>query len=137
MKRYINLSMAPGNMAENEAGYWCKYSEVKDLEKQNTENERIINSLYMGSSDSKVLKELKTVESCGSYPGCNKGYKGQCCCECMYQLALTKHPLNETYKGSIKDKTGLYVCIVMHNETHTGIIFDRKHGSCEMWRKRK
>ena len=68
MKRYVNLSMAPVNMAENEAGEWVQYSEVKDLEEQNTENERIINSLYNGSSDSKVLKELKTVESCESYP---------------------------------------------------------------------
>jgi len=68
MKRYINLSMAPGNMAENEAGEWVKYSDVKKLEEQNTENERIINSLYMGASKSKVLEELKTIESCGNYP---------------------------------------------------------------------
>ena len=71
MKRYINLSMAPVNMAENESGYWCKYSDVKDLEEQNTENERIINSLY-GSSDSKILEELKTVESDDAFKG---GYK--------------------------------------------------------------
>ena len=69
---------------------------------------------------------------------CNQGYKGQCCCECLYQLALTKHPWNkEPYKGSIKENTGLYICISMHNETNTGVISDRKHGSCEMWRGKK
>ena len=37
MKRYINLSMSPANMAENEAGEWVEYSDVKELEKQNKE----------------------------------------------------------------------------------------------------
>ena len=98
MKRYINLSMSPGNMAENEAGEWVQYSDFKEeynklsmvieensygydelklkydkLEEQNTENERIINSLY-GSSDSKILEELKTVESDDAFKG---GYKSR------------------------------------------------------------
>ena len=70
---------------------------------------------------------------------CDKGYKGQCCCGCIHQIALTKHPWNkEPHKGSIMDKTGLYACTVTHytDKTYEGIISDREHGACELWRGR-
>jgi len=70
---------------------------------------------------------------------CDKGYKGQCCCECIHYLALTKHPWNkEPFKGSVLEESGLYACIVFHytDKDYTGMISDRKHGSCELWKER-
>ena len=76
MKRYINLSMSPGNMAENKAGEWMKYldhmvevqkwrdrndsqeakiadlyTEMMAIREQKEENEKIINGLYLGTTE--------------------------------------------------------------------------------------
>jgi len=55
------------------------------------------------------------------------------CNGCVHRTELFKHPSNRgTFKGSIKDKTGLYACTVFGNRT--GIIFDQKDpGGCEMY----
>ena len=71
---------------------------------------------------------------------CDKGYKGMCCCECIHYLTLTKHPWNKNpFKGSILEGSGLHACTVMHytDKNYTGMISDRKHGSCELWKSRK
>ena len=67
---------------------------------------------------------------------CDKGYQGSCCCNCANQVILCKHPWNKPpYKGSIMDETGLYACIVFGiiDNNKKAVIFDRKHGMCEVW----
>ena len=66
-----------------------------------------------------------------------KGYKGDCCCNCQYQTTLFKHPWNKgKLKGSMKEVSGLYSCNViflMGNKHGGAVLFDRKHGMCEMY----
>lgn len=70
--------------------------------------------------------------------GCDKGWKdGSCCCNCINQLKLNRHPLNETIgNGSIMDTFG-YVCLAPEfqekKEKRFGIFFEKEHGFCEMY----
>ena len=61
---------------------------------------------------------------------CDKKY---CCCKCKHQRELNKHPLNtnKDIKGSILESTGYYACLCP--ELEVDIIFDKKHGECEMF----
>jgi hypothetical protein len=58
----------------------------------------------------------------------------ECCCICKNQIELFKHPWNKINKGSVTDSTNMYVCIVEHNidKTNKGILFEKKHSSCEL-----
>ena len=72
---------------------------------------------------------------------------GSCCCNCVYQCSIKKHPWNkdESFKGSIRDSVG-YGCAVFFVEHQIfrsegmqaagdlgSVQFsDRKHGMCEM-----
>lgn len=61
-------------------------------------------------------------------------HTAECCCVCKNQIELFKHPLNEKIKGSINESTGIYGCILLYNmdNVQKGILFEQKHGSCEM-----
>jgi hypothetical protein len=57
------------------------------------------------------------------------------CKGCIHLVELFKHPSNSNvFQGSIKDKTGLYACLIFHRIENKGaIIFDQKDpGGCEM-----
>ena len=55
---------------------------------------------------------------------CDKGYEGDCCCECHYHLEV---------EGLLP---GGYVCIVtwVLTEGYTAIYDSQKHGCCELHR---
>lgn len=64
---------------------------------------------------------------------CDKGYKGDCCCECEYQLKIYicdcgKCPI---VKG--------YICTLYHNLDHNYLCryYPQKHGACECFILRK
>mgnify|MGYP006300938833 CR=1 FL=1 len=75
---------------------------------------------------------------------CEHGYKGDCCCNCKYQLKLMCHPLNgdnkafgfledkmKFGKGRISEQCG-WVCLnpeICNNGS--AIFFDNEHGMCE------
>lgn len=63
---------------------------------------------------------------------CDKGYKGDCCCNCDNQIELFRHPGNKypRYEGSILNSCDLFVCMAFGK--HKGVIFEDKHGCCEM-----
>ena len=70
-------------------------------------------------------------------PKCDKGWHtGECCCNCRYQIELFKHPGNKTYKGSIMESTGMYVCIggLDLGGSQKGTLFEDKHGYCELYK---
>lgn len=71
---------------------------------------------------------------------CDKGRPdGSCCCNCIYQIELFKHPWNKLHKGSVLESTGLYACIAPLDDTHInrGVIFEFKHSYCEVHTRRK
>jgi len=61
--------------------------------------------------------------------------KTQCCCNCKNQIELYKHPCNKINKGSIMETTNTYACIVQFDcdKKYKGIIFEQKHGECELY----
>lgn len=64
---------------------------------------------------------------------CEHGYKGRCCCNCVNQATLYKHPWNNIpeAKGRISEVFG-YACMsVIHEKTQNGIFFTSQHGCCE------
>ena len=65
---------------------------------------------------------------------CDKGYKGDCCCNCNNQIELFKHPCNKVHKGSVLESTGMYACITILDEKdkYKGILDESNHGMCEM-----
>jgi hypothetical protein len=66
---------------------------------------------------------------------CAEGWHdGSCCCNCKNQIELFKHPCNKVNKGSIMESTEMYACIVQFDcdKEYKGIIFEKKHGMCEM-----
>ncbi len=85
---------------------------------------------------------------------CNEpgSHQGDCCCNCVYQCEITKHPWNEEelLKGRISEHVS-YGCasfFAQHSimgfegvqkETSIGkvIAMDRKHGMCEEHTARK
>lgn len=68
---------------------------------------------------------------------CEQGYKGDCCCNCRFQVKINKHPINPDYaKGSISETFG-YGCEVFRllkdGSNDNQIIFSENiHGMCEM-----
>ena len=59
----------------------------------------------------------------------------QCCHNCKFLIELFKHPFNKIYNGAISESTALFACIEP-NATESGkdgVIFEDKHGMCEMW----
>jgi len=80
---------------------------------------------------------------------CDRGWRGDCCCNCKNLLKIVKHPWNKgEAKGSINETYG-YGCAVfsmstvnvdlLHqsvenpNETSRSIVFfENSHGFCEM-----
>lgn len=73
---------------------------------------------------------------------CKKSYRGECCCNCQHQIILLKHPWNNgELKGNMDEETGLYACNVLFTgvleKSQKAILFDRKHGECEMYIRKK
>ena len=84
---------------------------------------------------------------------CNKGYKGDCCCNCQYQCQIQGHPHNKTpeYRKPTTGDSMAYGCTVffvghqlnkepgIQHEGDLGIvtIFESGHGICEMHQPRK
>ena len=64
---------------------------------------------------------------------CDKGFEGMCCCNCIHQVKIMKHPLNKgEAKGSILDTFG-YGCNALGD-----ILFnDRGHGMCEEYESKE
>lgn len=75
---------------------------------------------------------------------CMKGWndiqyntEGRCCCNCVHQRPLVKHPWNKDpeYKGSLNEGvsdfegTQIFVCLV---DTDRAMSSDREHSMCEM-----
>lgn len=75
--------------------------------------------------------------------GCQYGWHdGSCCCNCINQKKLMKHPMNRVLgKGNISDQMG-YVCVVEleDNESNKGnaVFHDylNEHGMCELYCKK-
>lgn len=71
---------------------------------------------------------------------CHLGWPktGECCCNCKHQLELFKHPWNIINKGSVRESTKMYACIVEHllQDNYNAIIFEKKHGFCELYMPR-
>ncbi len=61
---------------------------------------------------------------------------GKCCCNCINQLELYKHPSNKLkrFKGAINETTKLFACKVPFEleNGYGAIVFDKKHSICEM-----
>lgn len=66
------------------------------------------------------------------------GGNGSCCCNCKFQLELSKHPWNKINKGNVTESSDMYACIAQHyiEEKYKGTIFEEKHGMCEFHEKR-
>lgn len=62
-------------------------------------------------------------------------HDGQCCCNCANQIELFKHPWNTQFNGAISESTGIYACVVRLDcdGERKGIIFEKKHGYCELY----
>jgi hypothetical protein len=72
---------------------------------------------------------------------CEHGWHdGSCCCNCIHQLKLMKHPWNKEFgKGSIMESCG-WVCTQTFEDGSNrgmGIYFDFEHGMCEMHHRKK
>jgi len=69
---------------------------------------------------------------------CDKGYKGDCCCNCKFQVKINKHPINPDFaKGSITETFG-YGCeafrFLNDGSNDNQIIFSASiHGFCELY----
>ena len=71
---------------------------------------------------------------------CEKGWHtGECCCNCKNQIELFKHPWNKVNNGAISESTGMYACIAMYNmdQEQKAILFESKHGFCELYVSKK
>ena len=68
----------------------------------------------------------------------NKCKNKKCCCNCDYQLTLTKHPENKSFgKGSISEGCG-WACLALFGENNYRAVFgDTEHSSCEMYKRRE
>ena len=70
---------------------------------------------------------------------CKHGIDGDCCCNCNNQTTLYKIPTNTgKYYGQMSEETGLYSCDVIFlesDEENRAILFDHKHGMCEMYER--
>lgn len=73
---------------------------------------------------------------------CDRGWHdGSCCCNCINQIELFKHPWNIKYRGKTSETTNLFVCkphqIEEFSEKRKGILMENNHGFCELWKSRK
>lgn len=90
---------------------------------------KITNVLKIMNIDKTLSKQLPQ--------DCDKGYKGNCCCNCKFQVKINKHPINPDFaKGSIEETFG-YGCEVFRffedGSNDNQIIFSKSiHGICEM-----
>ena len=62
-------------------------------------------------------------------------WRGRCCCNCVYQMQVMKHPWNSgESSGRITEQFG-WLCAVPDMLTQNGvrqaIFFQREHGMCE------
>ena len=80
---------------------------------------------------------------------CNEqgSYKGQCCCNCLYQAKVVGHPWNQIYK---RDNIN-HACTIFHthhqihgdkgwqtpNEIGIIVLHEFEHGMCECWISRE
>lgn len=62
--------------------------------------------------------------------------EGRCCCNCIYQRPLAKHPWNDgVFKGSCSEQVEtpegdlMWVCLV---NTDEAMSMSREHSMCEM-----
>jgi hypothetical protein len=68
---------------------------------------------------------------------CDKGYRGDCCCNCKRQVKINCHPKNvKIGKGSISETFG-WGCECSRGMTDGSddnqiIFMDTPHGMCEM-----
>ena len=66
---------------------------------------------------------------------CNKGHKGDCCCNCKNQIKLFCHPWNQNIgKGAISEPLG-FGCTAFGEENV--IFYEEKHGICELYLKKE
>lgn len=78
--------------------------------------------------------------ACGKHagpPNCELGWKdGSCCCNCVNQAPLLKHPWNNDIgKGPASETMGWVCAIHDPDEDKDGphvTFMDRRHGMCEM-----
>lgn len=77
---------------------------------------------------------MKDEKTCSVKPQNN----GMCCCNCINQIELKKHPMNTEFgKGGITETCG-WVCINPElGEGKSGIYSDHKHGMCECYEPRE
>lgn len=62
-------------------------------------------------------------------------HEHQCCCTCINQKVVLKHPTNitELSQGAMSEEMG-YVCLLPTEfESDAVVFFDNKHGLCEMY----
>lgn len=62
-----------------------------------------------------------------------------CCCKCIHQRELRKHPWNENFgKGSISEGCGWACTVTFGDGSNAGLAtyFDREHGECELFTAR-
>lgn len=82
----------------------------------------------MSDSITEAERSQKKMKECHKIPiggGC-------CCCNCIYQVEIMKHPWNKGFaKGGVTETLG-WGC----NAHDPRVIFrSSKHGVCEMWMK--
>jgi len=63
---------------------------------------------------------------------CDKGYKGDCCCECKNQLKI--HVCNCGLCSTVEG----YICMVGHilDNDYSCVYKVSGHGCCELWKRR-
>lgn len=64
---------------------------------------------------------------------CDKGWhNGDCCCNCVNQFKLSKHPWNKDIgKGPVSEYMG-FVCVLnFGDDDRMATFFDREHSYCE------
>lgn len=71
--------------------------------------------------------------TCNFIDSCEKcSPEGRCCCNSESQKELFKHPWNKIHKGAISESTGMYACVNPTFIKNGGILFENKHGLCEL-----
>jgi hypothetical protein len=92
---------------------------------------------------SNKLENIKCKFQCLDCKGYGEKYKSnslnmcehsECCCKCVSQMQINKHPKNKgESKGSIRDLYG-FVCLNKFGDKSGSPTFSEdKHGSCEMF----
>ena len=89
-----------------------------------------IHNIHLPQSFWKVLSK--------NGPLCDLGHNGDCCCNCMNQITLYKHPWNIINKGASSEESGLYACISQHacDDNRKGLVYEFQHGCCELHKRK-